>query len=313
MPSDPEPGPMQVFDHLWKDVGERYAFFDHKNIDWESVGDQYRPKIREDMGQVELFELLAEVLFELEDGHVNLTNSFNRSRNWQWFEGYPDNYNENLIQAHYLGTDYWISGPLRHQVLGEVLYVNYGSFSQTISEGNIQALMARSQGKKGLIIDVRNNGGGSLRNAERLASGFVEEETTYAMERIKNGPGKADFRPWEPKTFAPKEGLKFLGPVVVLTNRRSYSATTFFAQMMKVIPNVTLMGDQTGGGGGTPVFADLPNGWTYRFSGTQTIDLEGNQLEDGVAVAIRRDMSRQAEIRGRDSIIESALDYINTF
>ncbi|MEX0882244.1 MAG: S41 family peptidase, partial [Cyclobacteriaceae bacterium] len=226
---DPENTPEQVFEYLWKDVNERYAFIEEKNLDWDRVARDYRPKIKQDMGQLELFDLLAEMLFELRDGHVNLTNSFNRSRNWEWFEGFPNNYNENIIQENYLRRDFWASGPLLNQELGEVLYVNYRSFSQTIADGNLQALMIRAQEKKGLIIDVRNNGGGSLRNAEKLASCFVEEDTEYASQRIKNGPGRNDFGPWESMVYSPREGLKYTGPILVLINRRSYSATTFFA------------------------------------------------------------------------------------
>ncbi|MEX2512786.1 MAG: S41 family peptidase [Cyclobacteriaceae bacterium] len=307
---DPESNPEVVFEYLWKEVNERYAFFEEKNLDWDRVGEEYRSKISQDMGQLELFELLADMLFELRDGHVNLTNSFNRSRNWEWFEEYPVNYNENIIQKNYLGKDYWASGPLLNQELGEVLYVNYRSFSQGIAEGNLQALMIRAQNKKGLIIDVRNNGGGSLRNAEKLASCFVEEDTEYASQRIKNGPGKNDFGPWESMSYSPKEGLKYTGPVVVLINRRSYSASTFFAQMMKVLPNVILVGDQTGGGGGTPAFGELPNGWSYRFSVTQTIDTDGKQLEGGVEPTIKAEIGRQAEINGQDSIIDGAVIFL---
>ena len=41
-------------------------------------------------------------------------------------------------------------------------------------------------------------------------------------------------------------------PIVVLVNRHSYSATNFFSAYMSTLPNVTLIGDQSGGGGGVP-------------------------------------------------------------
>jgi C-terminal processing protease CtpA/Prc len=47
------------------------------------------------------------------------------------------------------------------------------------------------------------------------------------------------------------------------------------------------MGDTTGGGGGLPNGGQLPNGWTYRFSISQLLDLNGNNYaEDGVAPEI---------------------------
>ena len=52
--------------------------------------------------------------------------------------------------------------------------------------------------------------------------------------------------------------------------------------MMSFLPNVTLIGDQTGGGGGLPINNELPNGWRYRFSSTRTIDADGHNIEFGV-------------------------------
>ncbi|WP_162340619.1 S41 family peptidase [Cyclobacterium salsum] len=310
LPTDPSPDPIEVFDRLWEDVNDRYSFFSHKAIDWEQVRETYRARVSDDMGQLELYELLADMLFELRDGHVNLSTGFNRSRNWDWYQEFPVNYDENLIEQEYLGTDYWISGPLLHQVLDEVLYVNYRSFAQRISESNLQVVVERAKRSRGVIIDVRNNGGGNLSNAELLASAFAEEEMEYARQRIKSGPGPEEFGPWEPMVLNPWEEGTFTGLVVVLTNRRSYSATSFFAQMMKTLPNALLLGDQTGGGGGTPVFGELPNGWTYRFSATQTVDLENRQLEDGVLVDLRLDLDPAAMQRGEDNLIEAAISLL---
>ncbi|SHN07725.1 Tricorn protease C1 domain-containing protein [Cyclobacterium lianum] len=310
LPEDPGTEPAAVFDQLWEDVYARYSFFDHKNLDWQQVRTRYRQEVKEDMGQLELYDLLAEMLFELEDGHVNLSTGFNRSRNWEWYQNFPVNYDENLIEEVYLRRDYWISGPLWHQVLDDVLYVNYRSFGQRISPANLRVVLERAKRGRGVIIDVRNNGGGNLSNASLLASAFAAEETIYARERKKSGPATNDFGPWQDMKISPWEEDTFLGPVVVLTNRRSYSATTFFAQMMKSLPNAITLGDQTGGGGGTPVFGELSNGWTYRFSATQTIDLDERQLEDGVLTDVRVDLSPVAVSRGEDNLISAALRII---
>jgi C-terminal processing protease CtpA/Prc len=51
---------------------------------------------------------------------------------------------------------------------------------------------------------------------------------------------------------------------------------------MRSLPHVTVMGDTTGGGMGLPNGGQLPNGWTYRFSVTQTWDMDGNLYENGI-------------------------------
>ncbi|WP_114749828.1 S41 family peptidase [Pleomorphovibrio marinus] len=308
-PEDPPANPRAVFEHLWSDVHNRYSFFEEKQIDWEDVKQAYSPLIHDGMDPYELFDVLGDMLAELEDGHVNLLSTFNRSRNWSWFEGYPLFYDEQLIYDKYMKTDYRIIGPLHAQTIDNMLYVNYRSFERTISDQHMDEIVRLMQFHDGLIIDVRSNGGGNLRNAHKIASRFTEEEVIYARQRFKTGPGAADFTPWASLRITPYSGEKYMGKVALLTNRHSYSSTTFFAQMMRVLPQARLFGDQTGGGGGTPVFAELPNGWTYRFSGSQTIDPDDAHLEFGVQVdqLLTHPMD---QLEGKDHFIEAAVGWL---
>lgn len=311
LPPDPSDHPQEIFDQLWGDIQFRYAFFGHKNIDWFEIRKEYSPQITSDLTDEKLFEIMGKMLFELKDGHVSLESKFGRSKNWDWFGKNPMDYNESNIFFSYFKADYRVTGPLLHQVIDSVLYINYRSFTKEITDSNLEAIMNRAAGLKGVIVDIRNNSGGNLKNAYKLASFFTGMEVTYAHQRIKNGPGIDEFTAWRPMVVKPFKKDFFDGNVVVLTNRRAYSASTFFAQMMKVLPNAVLMGDKTGGGGGTPAFGELPNGWIYRFSATQTIDLDGNQLEDGVPVNIRVRLNRSDEIKGKDTLIDEALLYLS--
>ncbi|TVP43195.1 MAG: peptidase S41 [Mongoliibacter sp.] len=310
-PKSPESSPRAVFEHLWQDVNNRYSFFEEKQIDWESVKQIYSPLIHENMEPDALFDVLGEMLAELEDGHVNLLSTFNRSRNWSWYENFPLFYDQQLIDDIYLRTDFRIVGPMHVQTVDNMLYVNYRSFERRISQANMDEIIRLMQFHEGLIIDVRSNGGGSLQNAHSIASRLIEQELTYARQRFKTGPGNTDFTPWANLRITPQSGEKYLGKVAVLTNRRSYSSTTFFAQMMKALPQARLFGDQTGGGGGIPVFAELPNGWTYRFSGSQTVDLDEVQLEFGVQVD--QLLTHPSELMpGKDHFIEAAVSWLKS-
>lgn len=304
---DPVSNNLSNFDFLWQDVRNRYSFFELKEIDWEEIRATYRPKVKAQMSQQELFDLMADMLYELQDGHVNLTSDFDRSRNWDWYLGHPSNFNGNIVERTYLGTDFRITGPLRNQVIDSVLYIYYPSFGNNISNDHLDILMNRAAPLKGVIIDVRNNGGGSLSNARQLASCFTDRPVTYARERRKTGPGPDDFSAWQDLTVPVKKGLRFGGPVIVLSNRACYSATSFFAQMMKALPNARILGDQTGGGGGAPSSGELPNGWQYRLSVTQTVNLQGEQIENGVPVDIEVGLRQSDLRRERDTLIEAAL------
>jgi len=308
--SDPSPNPHAVFEHLWNDLNDRYSYFELKEIDWLSVKGQYESRIQQGMSQQELFGVLADLLFELEDGHVNLTSPFNRSRNWDYFQDFPLNYNQGIIERNYLGKDFWITGPLRHHIIDNILYINYRSFTEELTLATIDAIVERAQGRAGVIIDVRSNGGGNLLNAHRLAAAFTDETYTYGQVRIKDGPCRDCFSSWTDLTVDSRSGQSYHGRVVVLTNLTSYSTTTYFAEMMKVNPRVTLMGVQTGGGGGSPVFGELPNGWLYRFSSTQAIANDGRHFEIGIPVDIEVELAKPDEDNGVDTLIERALDLL---
>lgn len=302
--------PEFLFQELWTDIHNRYAYFEEKSVDWEAIRLQYASMISEKTTEEELFELLADMLFELEDGHVNLTSTFNRSRNWDWFQDYPLNYNQNLIDHHYLGKDFWITGPLRHMIIDSVLYVNYRSFMDELTAEHMDVIINRAKSLNGVIVDVRSNGGGNLANARMLASAFTDETYTYGKTRIKTGGCSDCFSAWNDQRLLPKSGERFLGEVVVLTNRSSYSSTTYFAQMMRMLPNAKLVGEKTGGGGGTPAYGELSNGWLYRFSSTQFIDNEGFHLEFGVPVDNEVSMNESDELNEIDSIIEYAVELL---
>ncbi len=305
--------PVTVFDEIWTFADRHYSFFQEKGVDWDSIYDEYRAKVRPDMGQVELFDLCAAMLYELRDGHVNLVSPFDRSRYWEWFLDSPENFYYSIVQRHYLQDRQRYLGPLQLvRLQSDVYYVYYGSFAESVSENNLNTLintLNSAGGRPGLIFDVRNNGGGSPDNARDIAARFTNEKRFAGTNYIKSGPGHEDFIADE-VYINPHDGPRFDGEVVVLTNRRSYSATTYFAQYMKVLPKVTLLGDTTGGGGGIPAFRDLPNGWMLRLSSSRFLDPEGNSIEPGVKPHIALDLSPESINEGRDDMIEKAIEII---
>ena len=298
---------VENFEYLWQDVQERYTFFDLKGIHWDSIYDAYLIKVQQTQNERQLFDTLAAMLNLLEDGHVNLVSSFNRSRNWDWFLNFPPNFNYETVRRQYLGKDFLFTGPLQNQIIDSILYIYYDSFGQLIRDEHLQSILARSSSCKGIILDIRNNGGGSLGNAYALASIFTPEPITFARERTKNGPGPQDFSPWRNLSIRPSTLGICDKPMILLTNRACYSASTFFAQMIKSIPQASILGDQTGGGGGIPASGQLPNGWTYRLSVTQSEDLTGYPLELGVIPDISLQTTPEDEAAQRDTYIEMAL------
>ena len=158
----------------------------------------------------------------------------------------------------------------------------------------------------GLIVDVRNNGGGMITEAEQMAARFTNKEILVGYMQHKTGKGHNDFSPMEPQTLKPSDGLRWQKRVVVLTNRSVFSAANEFVKYMRCCPKVTVVGDKTGGGAGMPFSSELPNGWSIRFSACPMYDKDGKCTEFGIEPDHNVQLSDDDFARGRDTIIEYA-------
>lgn len=305
---------MENYDMLWKTVDENYCFFEYKKDsikDWNAVYREYLPLVKACRTKTDLFYIFADVLNELKDGHVNLISSFDVSR-YDVQGDYLDNYDSKIVRKdHYLGKNYRTAGGLKYRILeGNIGYISYTNFSNSFSEDNLDYVLLYFKDTKGLIIDVRNNGGGYASLVDVFASRFVRKRTLVGYMQHKTGKGHGDFSEPEPLYLDPTENVPYFGPVAVLTNRNCYSATNDFVQTMKVLPRMKQIGDRTGGGAGMPLSSELPIGWSFRLSVSPYMDVNKNYTEFGIDPDIRVDMSDADAAEGYDTIIEAAKDWI---
>jgi len=129
--------------------------------------------------------------------------------------------------------------------------------------------------------------------------------------RYKEGPGHSDFSDYFPQYVDPDSTVVFTGKIVVLTNRLLFSSANYFVSMMNTLPNVTIVGDVTGGGGGLLFSSELYNGWKVRISRNPIYDINKATIENGIEPDFYINMKAEDEEKGIDSIIEFGLDYIN--
>ena len=355
------------YDYFYRAVEENYSFFAEKRVKWDSLDAVYRPLVHDSLSNDSFYQILSTMLFALRDGHVNLYINTDRSRNADFYLNYPANFNQGFVNRQYWKGDYQSSGPFISTWLEDSIgYVYYGAFSSGFSKGHLDYVLNRFAKAKGLIFDVRENGGGSMTNVFRFVERFIPERTYLGTMQYKNGPGPDDFstpdsvfldplvdyekvakakaeaaakhkkrakddkeneqpeeqeETEEEEETAPKIGPGRWGvadstammldkPIAVLINRLSYSATNFFAAYMSTLPNVTLIGDRSGGGGGVPVSFELPNGWKFRLSATRTYLPDGFKIERGIEPDIYQGTGPAEEIEGIDAIIEKAKEVI---
>ena len=308
--------PQGNFEALWKIIDEHYCFFDYKQqaygLDWNQVHEKYKDRVKGSLTKKQLFEVLCDMLGELRDGHVNLTAAHDLGRYWSWYEDYPTNYSDTLVRR-YLGTDYQIASGIYYKILDDNIgYIRYDSFNDGIGEGNLDEALMHMILCQGIIIDIRNNGGGLLTNSEKLAARFCQEKTLVGYIQHKTGTGHNAFSKREALYLEPSSNLRWNKPTIVLTNRRVYSAANAFSVYMKTLPNVRLVGDHTGGGAGLPFSSSLPCGWSVRFSAVPMYDAQGQSTEFGIEPDYNVQQTDEDFAKGRDTIIEFARQLLNS-
>jgi carboxyl-terminal processing protease len=318
---DPSNTPENNFELFWKDFDMYYSQFSIRNMNWDSVYATVKPQSAT-MNEVQLFNILSGVVVKLNDMHVNLYTDHG-SVSWKgWGRGkYPSG---KLINPF----NYLKSGSPQNSTVFEyrefknhnIGYIIIHTFSGTINGGAnpaddrylfIDTILDQFKDKDGIVIDVRWNGGGNSWNAETVASRFADEKRIAGRHRSKNGPGKNDFSDWLNWYIEPKGNYQYTKPVVVLTSRKTSSSAEDYIMYMQVLPNVTIVGDTTGGGTGSPVFRELPNGWTYKLS-TSYAETADNKLVDGKGIVpdITVQTSVADSIAGVDRIIEKGLELL---
>lgn len=294
-------------------------FFGREFFDLAIV--KYSPLIIPTMSNDDLFDILSQMLYILKDGHVNLSSAKRTSFYDEWYQGYDWNYREDILYQTYLGsasTGYYTSAGLKYKIFdNNIGYIRYESFSSGVGDGNLDEVLLYLATCNGLIIDVRDNGGGNLTNSTRIAARFTNEKTLTGYIQHKTGPGHNDFSKMEPIYLEPSNSIRWQKKVIILTNRRCYSATNDFVNAMRSLnkdneeKRIIQLGDWTGGGSGLPFSSELPNGWSVRFSASPHFDKNKQPLEEGIEPDIAINMSESDQLKHKDTLIEKAFEILS--
>lgn len=135
---------------------------------------------------------------------------------------------------------------------GDIGYISLSTFDQDVSKDFDSKLKEfKNQGMKGLILDLRSNGGGYLSEAVKIASEFIpEKETiTYTVDKYD-----------KKQVYESVGGLETNLPVVILTDKNSASASEVVTGALKDYNIAVSVGKTTFGKGIVQLPFELASG-----------------------------------------------------
>ncbi len=186
---------------------------------------------------------------------------------------------------------------------GQLGYVALNEFGDS-SMQEIRTALASFKGKpiKGLILDLRYNGGGYLDGAVELASMFVEKGTIVT---VQNRGGALDPHPASGSPLLPTI------PLAILINQGTASASEIVAGALQDFHRATIIGMKSFGKGTVQEVIDLPGGSSLRVTIARWLTPNGKNLgKEGVRpdIALERDPGELAN--GKDSQLQAATDWL---
>jgi carboxyl-terminal processing protease len=129
-------------------------------------------------------------------------------------------------------------------------YIRFDGFQPPITKEFKQAL-ERFRNSRGIVIDLRRNGGGDLSVLLPIASYFFDKKTLFAKDSTRSGKPLSEFAgifklPLELYVGKPSEQI-YSGPVVILVDARSASSSEVFAAGMQDSQRAKIVGSQSCG------------------------------------------------------------------
>ncbi len=305
------------FESTWQRVDEFYPLLEEKGIDWDSVYQKFRPEAELARGD-EIYQILNDLLKELKDPHIYFqTDGGGLVYPYKSYRMMRDrhSYSPELVRG-YVDEELILAGRERMEYCilpGNIGYIYLSTFDYDYLMEDLDAVMDHVKDTDGLIIDVRNNDGGETDNMRIITSRFIESPLEFLQGSLKGGVPYDD-PPLEPDYSK----YRYTNAVVLLINGATFSMGELFSEVMKQLPNVTLVGDTTAGGGnsgfdGIPLSKEyyLPSGKLIIVPTTSTSRYDGVPIEwNGIPPDTRITQDDQGAQLGIDNQLEHAMELL---
>ena len=317
--------PIATFDEIWNLFRTTYSGFKTKGIDWKNLYEVYKTKVTEATAEEELFTVVTSMLKHLNDPHVQVRTlnsekhffsgtigsiieeiGFNNTMQMFTSRPLPDSYFTRELHVLDTFSYAWLEGNIGYFHFGE-----FGDLEKT--KETMEKIINFFSSSRGLIIDIRRNIGGDDRVGKLIADCFADKKREYMITSTKNGAGHNDYSDKKVWAIEPNGYVNYQKPVMVLTDKTTFSAAENFALAMRELPHVKLVGDFTTGGFSDADWKTLSCGWEVCIPFGIFTDKNGFCWE-GIGIPpnymIRTDPAKQ--MNGTDELIELSMSLINS-
>ena len=299
------------FEAAWKRIKNVYPYLEFKKINWDSIYTVYRPRVQAAQGD-EFFLVLRDLLAELKDGHVY----YKTKGGGEVYPYYPPRHFKDrhayspFVVRKYFDRELKLteSSSVEYEILpGNIGYAFLSDFHKTYLIDEFPGVLEYLKNTKGLILDIRQKRGGDYQNIEAVITRFL----TGPLER---NDAYTYGEKWVLPPFQPSGPFQYTNPVVVLINGSTFSAGEFTTEILKQLPQVTAVGDTTGGGSvgsGDEGLYFLPSGKSIHIGFIDIRRYDGLPWEWlGVPPDIRVEQTEADILAGRDKQLEFAIDLL---
>jgi C-terminal processing protease CtpA/Prc len=273
--------PADSFDVLVDEMDRSYSQFDHKQIDWQGLAGKYRDAALQAESPEAFADVVASMLAELKDLHCFVV--VNGKQVSKFRSSATANFDFKVIDADLEGKKTIGNWSVVGRTPEGHGYVRITSL-MNIEPQELATLIAEIEAMfdaPGMIVDLRQNIGGSEPMAMEIASLFADATYVYARQKIRSGPGPSDLVETSPRQIAPRLGaVPYTRPIACLIGPGAVSSAEGFAMMMKALPQCALFGQPTRGASGNPAGVSLPNGVDVYFSRWLSLEADGTPIED---------------------------------
>jgi C-terminal processing protease CtpA/Prc len=172
------------------------------------------------------------------------------------------------------------------------------------------------QRSPGVIIDLRNNGGGSGFLADQMAAYFFNASLELGNTGQYN-PEAGDFY-FDPRTverfYLPPAELRYDGPLVVIVSPICSSACEFFAYDLSLQERATIVGHYPSAGlGGSIAQLLLPERVAFQYTSGRAVDMNGNIHIEGIGIIPTLRVPVTAEtLFAEDALLDAAIAHLDT-